>query len=193
MKYYIDLTLIPDSEANLGFLWHKVYQQLHIALVENKNSDNGSAVALSFPNYGDNKFPLGNKLRLLANSKEKLTTLDVNKWLSRLTDYTHCTSIKDVPKSVSEYACFKRKQFMTNISRQARRRVKRHGGTLEKALHYYAGLEDEKTNLAFINIKSLSHDQQFRLFIECEKFNQPISGQFNCYGLSKTNATVPWF
>ncbi|MBL1422430.1 MAG: type I-F CRISPR-associated endoribonuclease Cas6/Csy4, partial [Alphaproteobacteria bacterium] len=44
MKYYLDITILPDEEANLGFLWHKVYQQIHIALVENKIADNQSAI-----------------------------------------------------------------------------------------------------------------------------------------------------
>jgi len=193
MKYYQDITLLPDAEANLGFLWHKVYQQLHIALVENKATDNGSAIAISLPTYGDKAFPLGNKLRLFANSSEQLNALDINAWISRLADYTHCTSIKEVPESVSEVACFKRKQFSTNLTRLARRRVKRHGGTVEEALDHFASFEDEHTKLPFINIKSLSKDQQFRLFIECDKSAQPIQGEFNCYGLSKTNATVPWF
>lgn len=193
MKYYQDITLLPDAEVNLGFLWHKVYQQLHFALVENKTKDNSSAIAVSFPSYRDKEFPLGNKLRLMSKTKEQLTALDVNKWLSRLADYKHCTTIKDVPENVTMFVCFKRKQFSTNISRLARRRVKRHGGTFEEALQHFASFEDEQTKLPFINVKSISKEQQFRLFIERQNNTHPITGEFNCYGLSKTNATVPWF
>ena len=69
MKYYIDITLLPDAEANLGFLWQKVYQQIHLALAENKIGKNQSEIALSFPEYGNKAYPLGDKLRLLSQSE----------------------------------------------------------------------------------------------------------------------------
>ena len=193
MKYYLDITLLPDTEITLGFIWHKVYQQIHIALAENKVADNESAIALSLPNYGDHKFPLGNKLRLLAETEQVLDTLAINTWLKRFTDHTHITSIKSVPESVNEYACFSRKQVKTNFSRLARRRAKRHNETFEQALQHYVSFEDEKTKLPFINIKSLSKGEQFRLFIERKVSEQAEKGKFNCYGLSKEQATVPWF
>lgn len=192
MKYYIDITLLPDAEANLGFLWQKVYQQLHLALVENKVSEKQSAIAVSIPDYGGNGFPLGCKLRLLAQHQEQLQQLDMGKWLNRLTDYTHITSIKNVPTSVSQFAQFKRKQFNTNSERLARRRVKRKEESLEQALKHYAGFTDQETHLPFINIKSLSKGGQFRLFIEREVFANSEEGTFNCYGLSQ-GATVPIF
>ncbi|OUS30993.1 type I-F CRISPR-associated endoribonuclease Cas6/Csy4 [Thalassotalea sp. 42_200_T64] len=193
MKYYLDITLLADIEVPLGFIWHKVYQQVHIALVENKSGENESSVALSFPKYGDKEFPLGNKLRLFAETEQVLEKLAVANWLKRFTEYTHITSIKTVPESVREYVCFSRKQFNTNISRLARRRAKRHDETFEQALQYYASFEDEQTKLPFINVKSLSKGEQFRFFIEQEVSNQPQAGVFNCYGVSKTTATVPWF
>ena len=66
MNYYQDITLLPDAEANIGFLWEKVFQQVHLALVEKKNPHGKSGIAVSFPGYGNKGFPLGNKLRLLA-------------------------------------------------------------------------------------------------------------------------------
>ncbi|KGJ88692.1 type I-F CRISPR-associated endoribonuclease Cas6/Csy4 [Thalassotalea sp. ND16A] len=195
MKYYLDITLLPDNEITLGFIWFKVYQQVHIALAENKVDENKSAIALSFPQYceKDKEFPLGNKIRLFAPTQALLEKLAITKWLKRFTDHTHITSIKTVPESLSQYACFSRKQFTTNLSRLARRRAKRHDETFEQALQHYASFEDEQTKLPFINVKSLSKGEQFRIFIGQEVSNQPQTGVFNCYGLSKTTATVPWF
>ncbi|NOQ13677.1 MAG: type I-F CRISPR-associated endoribonuclease Cas6/Csy4 [Methyloprofundus sp.] len=192
MKYYIDITLLPDAEANLGFLWQKVYQQLHLALVENKVSEKQSAIAVSIPDYGSKAFPLGCKLRLFAQYQEQLQQLDMGKWLKRLTDYTHVTSIKNVPVSVSQFAQFRRKQFNTNSERLARRRVKRKEESLEQALKHYASFTDQETHLPFINIKSLTKGEQFRLFIERDIFKKSEEGTFNCYGLSQ-GATVPIF
>ncbi len=192
MKYYLDITLLPDAEANIGFLWHKVYGQVHIALVEGKNANGNSDIAVSFPEYGDKSFPLGNKLRLLASMREQLQQLDIDKWLNRLSDYCHCTSIKEVPQAVSAFMRFKRVQFDTNVERLARRRAKRKGGSLEQAMQHFTGFKDQESKLPYINMISLSKNKRFRLFIEKEEENGEKMGKFNCYGLSKT-ATVPWF
>ncbi len=197
MKYYIDITLLSDAEANLGFLWQKVYQQLHLALVENKTPDNYSEIAISIPEYGDKQFPLGTKLRLFAQNQARLEKFDIGKWLNRLTDYTHVTSIKEVPDLVTQYARFKRKQFDTNSERLARRRAKRKGELLEEALKYYENFTDKETDLPFINVKSFGGGEQFRLFIERDIIEKLEIGKFNCYGLSKQEnseaGTIPWF
>jgi len=197
MKYYLDITLLPDAEANLGFLWQKVYQQLHLALVENKIAENQSAIAISFPKYGDKVFPLGDKVRLLANEEEQLKQLNIEKWLSRLTDYTHSKSIKEVPKTVNQFACFKRKQFKSNLIKEATRRAKHTGESLEVAMEHFKHYQAE-SSLAFINMTSLSMEggisknRNFKLFIEGKNLEEQVQGVFNCYGLSK-DATVPWF
>jgi len=192
MEYYIDITLLPDAEANLGFLWQKVYQQLHLALVENKTPDNYSEIAVSFPGYGSKPFPLSDKLRLFASSEEQLLLLDMAQWLNHLQDYTHFKSIKEVPASVNQFAQFKRKQFDSNSERLARRRVKRKGESLEQALKYYESFIEKETKLPFLMMKSLTKQEFFKLFIEREVGDVAVKGRFNCYGLSQT-ATVPFF
>jgi CRISPR-associated endonuclease Csy4 len=198
MKYYLDITLLPDSEITLGFIWFKVYQQVHIALAENKIAENSSAIALAFPQYTLSKdkegdFPLGSKLRIFSATKAQLDKFDINHWLKRFSDHTHITSIKAVPENINEFVCVKRKQCKTNLSRLARRRAKRKGETFEQALHHFASFNDEQSKLPFINVKSLSKSEQFRLFIEQVKIERKSVGEFNCYGLSKEKATVPWF
>ncbi len=192
MKFYLDITLLPDAEANLGFLWQKVYRQLHLALVEMKSGDGISTIAVSFPKYGDNIFPLGNKLRLLASTQTQLHQLDIGKWLNRLTDYSHFTSIKEVPQSVDTFVRFKRVQFDTNVERLARRRAKRKGETFEQALKHFTGFKDKESKLPFVNSISLSKSKRFKLFIDKVIAEQAEPGEFTCYGLSK-QATVPWF
>jgi CRISPR-associated endonuclease Csy4 len=192
MKYYQDITLLPDAEANLGFLWQKVYQQIHLALVENKIAENESDIAISFPKYGDKEFPLGNKLRLLTETQEQFKQLDIGKWLNRLTDYTHCTSVKEVPSAIDQFAQFKRKQFKTNVFRLARRRAKWKGESLEQALNHFEGFTGKETKLPFLHMKSLTSADSFKLFIDREILEAAGKGGFGCYGLSKGGA-VPWF
>ena len=205
MKYYLDITLLPDADINLGFLWHKVYTQCHLALVEQKTADNTSAVAIAFPHYQDvekkhdvlNGFPLGNKLRLLAHSEQQLEQLEIGKWLKRLADYCHITSIKAVPENIAEYAAFTRKQFNTNVERLARRRAKRKGESFEQAMSYYQDYQPPTSKLPFVNCKSLSGRETFKILIEKQSVEQARDGDYNCYGLSKKQedktATVPCF
>jgi len=202
MKYYLDITLLPDAEAKIGFLWQKVYQQVHLALVENKIAENQSAIAVSFPKYGDKFFPLGDKLRLFSETQQQLEQLNMGHWLNRLTDYTHCTSIKEVPLSVNQSACFKRKQFKSNLLREAARRAKYKNESIEQAMAHFQSYKKECT-LPFIAIESLSTNEVsadrriFNIFIEHQLSDKASVGEFNCYGLSHRDlnkvATVPWF
>lgn len=66
---------------------------------------------------------------------------------------------------VEVYANFRFMQFDTNVERMAMRRAKRKSITLEDALKHYAGFEDEKSKLSFIQMSSLSGGKKFRLFI----------------------------
>jgi len=198
MKVYQDITLLALPEIPLHFLWEKIFLQVHLALVEQQKKFKAD-IAVSFPDYGG-EFPLGSKLRLLALNETLLQQLDLPKWLNRLSDYCHCSSIKAVP-SVTRHACFSRKQFDTNAQRLARRRAKRKGETLQQVEKHFSSFVDKNSSLPFIYLESLSSGtgseddfkrNRFRLFIERNLFDAPKEGSFNCYGLSAT-ATVPEF
>jgi CRISPR-associated endonuclease Csy4 len=211
MKHYVDITLLPDAEANLGFLWQKVYQQIHIALAENKIADDRSAISLSIPKYGDKAFPLGNQIRLIA-TEAQLTKLDITKWLNRLTDYVHIKSVKAVPDTVSQFACFKRKHIKgskrleKSLESKARHQVKKFEVDYDECLTALKKRHCvDNSPPPFISLQSLSSDKnmtlleqaKFPLFITMEMHNAEVQGEFNCYGLSSLDvaktATVPWF
>ena len=203
MKFYLDITLLPDAEVNIGFIWQKVYQQIHIALVENKTASGNSAIAVSFPEYGSKNFPLGSKLRLLAQTQDQLNKLNAPKWLSRLTDYCHVTSIKETPQAVSEFVCFSRFRIKSNFLKKAQRRAIHLNKPLDEVITYMQA-EDKargicyETKLPFINMQSAEKEgadgvrHNFKLFVEQKLLSEIVIDDFDCYGLSKT-ATVPWF
>lgn len=218
MKHYMDITLIPDGESKLGFIWQKVYQQIHLMLVENKVSEHDSAIAVSFPHYGDKTFPLGNKLRLFGQTQDALNDLNVSRWLARLEDYVHIKAIKPVPGSVNQFVYFKRKQFksphklLAGVDEQAKKLAAKNDFDVEevkKRLLVSLAKFDTKSNLPFINMSSLSTDKNngieqpatanFKLFIEKEitDGNARNSELFTCYGLSRREderkMAVPWF
>lgn len=198
MKFYQEITLLPDTEIPLYFIWQKVYQQLHIALVENKDNDDNSKIALSFPKYNETKTHLGDKLRIFAETEEQLDQFNSSQWLERFSDYTHVTSIRPVPKKVKGHACFYRERVKSNILRLARRRAKWKNETLEEALKVIKPPEKkQKTDLPFIWVNSQTSGKKFRLFINQTVSENAVEGQFTCYGLGRKSdercATVPWF
>ncbi len=214
MKYYQDITLLPDAEVSLGFIWEKVYQQIHLMLVEHKSDTNESEVGLSFPAYGEKAFPLGHQLRLFAESEASLSHLSVEKWLQRLSDYVHVKSIKPVPADVTEYACFTRcnpksqQRRIKQLDRRTNFLAQKHGideSTMRAELLASIDKSPGISRLPYINVQSLStsaeshHRHKFMLFIQCDKSNSPKSDSkaFTCYGLSQKEkgkqTFVPWF
>jgi len=194
MNYYVDIKLFSDSEVTLGFVWKKLYAQMHLALVEVRDENNLVSVGFSFPKYKEKVFPLGDELRIFANTKDELEGLDLNRWLERLLDYVSVSSIKEVPSTVNEFVTFGRKQFKVNAERLARRQAKRKGISFEEALKNYENFDEEKkkTKLPFVNIKSLSSDREMKVFIQKSDKKERKEGQFSTYGLSN-EVTVPWF
>lgn len=87
MKFYIEITLLPGVDIGINFLWAKLYQQIHLALVDMNDGKGSVPVGVAFPQYDTDKNRLGNKLRLFASSESDLIKLDIKKWLNRLLDY----------------------------------------------------------------------------------------------------------
>lgn len=192
MKAYIEITLLPDAEVGQYFLWGKLFQQVHLALVEMKAADGSIPIGLSFPEYSDERNFLGKKLRLFAREESLLEQLNIRQWLDRLSDYLHITSIRAVPEKVSGYARYRRVQTQSSKQRLARRKAKREGATLEQAMLKLEGFQEQVTPLPFVMMQSLGNKQKFRLFIAKDKIEQAIDNGFGSYGLS-SESTVPEF
>lgn len=210
MNYFQDITLLPDNDINLGFIWQKVFQQVHIALVEQKVDEQCSAIAVSFPEYGSEIFPLGNKLRVLSLEREQLVQLKLEEFLDRLSDYSHLRSINSVPKQVTPVAYIrKRMKGATRIEKDMLSKAKRWSEKSEKSLEEcLKELEKSKpianSRLPFIwmesqQTKSMNPkgSSRFPIFIERQEVDKHKIGLFNCYGLSFSGndrvATVPDF
>ncbi|OPX55110.1 CRISPR-associated endonuclease Csy4 [Oceanospirillum multiglobuliferum] len=210
MNYYQDITLLPDTDIALGFLWQKIYQQVHIALVENKVDQHHSVIAVSFPAYGGKGFPLGNKLRVLAKEKAQLEKLNLAGFLARFEDYTHLKSIQPVPEDVPHIAFVRQRvkgqtRIDQDMASKAKRWAEKSGQTVEECLQQLAKTKPfPHSSNAFIWMESLQTkasnpegSAKFPLFIEKVEVNAANQGLFNCYGLSAAKgdniATVPNF
>jgi len=191
MKFYREITLHPNEEIPLYFLWEKVYQQLHLAFVEQMNNGK-SKVGVAFPKYNMEGHSLCNQLRLFAADEQTLEQMQCDKWLNRLSDYVHVSQIKPVPEKLEGYACFKHIKPKGSKENLARRRARRKGETYEQALVHFKTYEADRSRLPYINMQSQTNGQRFRLFIEKAIVDQPQAGFYSCYGLSG-NTTVPLF
>lgn len=213
MNYYLEITLLPNTDINLFGLWSKVFQQIHLGLVEMQDEQGRVPIGVAFPEYvqGDKYSVLGGKLRLLAEHEATLSQFNASHWLARLSDYVHCTSIRPVPEKLSGYAIYQREQPKTSKERLARRYAKRHGMDLETALHSsidlttkpppdavyktqfrYCDMPQKAVTTPFIRLKSLSGGQTFCLWIKKTVVAEPSGATFSRYGLSAVS-TVPEF
>ena len=194
MKYYLEITLLPNPDINLLTLWSKVFQQIHLGLVEMQDNQKRVPIGVSFPEYiiGEKYSVLGDKLRLFAQEETTLARLDAPKWLSRLSDYVHCTGIRSVPEKLNGYAIFQREQPKISKERLARRYASRHGIDYDSALLRYSEMAHKLIPTPFIRLKSLSSDNTFCLWIRKIAVTEPSSNTFSSYGLSATS-TVPEF
>ena len=200
MKFYIEITLLPSENIGINFLWTKLYQQIHLALVDMNDGKANVPIGVAFPKYDAEKNRLGSKLRLFAKSESELVKMDIKKWLNRLLDYVHITQIREVPNSVKSYSVYKRQQLnrsSAKLERLIKRRAKREGVTIEEARSRIIAdsTNNDDTRLLkspFIWMKSISSENLFRLFIIREKASNYVEGSFSSYGLSD-KSTVPNF
>lgn len=194
MRFYLEITLLPNPEVGINFLWSKIFQQIHLGLVEMQDEQGSVPIGLSFPEYvtDEKQSLLGGKLRLLAKDEATLSQFNVTKWLSRLSDYVHCTSIRAVPEKITGYAIYQREQPKTNKERLARRYAKRHNVDYDAAIRRYSEMAHQTISTPFIRLKSLSGGNEFCLWIKKTVVSESSESAFSSYGLSAVS-TVPDF
>ncbi|GBG56598.1 CRISPR-associated endonuclease Cas6/Csy4 [Sporomusaceae bacterium FL31] len=196
MKYYQELTIIPSVEIPSYFIWSKVYQQLHLGFVENKDQNGVVPFGVSFPQYQyeNKKGKIGEKMRVFASNENELYNLGIKKWLQRLDDYVHVTGIREVPEKKAGYAVYRRVHIENGPEQKARRFIKRHKeGTLEyeQAVKMFSA-KGNICYIPYIKQKSLTNHNTFKVFIARDYCEKAIYNGFGTYGLSNTS-TVPEF
>lgn len=183
MDFYIEITLLPDAEFSYILLLNSLYNKLHKTLYDISST----FIGVSFPQY---KATLGNVLRLHGNSKD-LERLMAMQWIGALNGYCEIEPISKVP-SDCKYRKFSRQQ--SNMSQaKLRRLIKR--GTLkpDMTVEYVSKMGEKLIQSPYLELTSISTGQRYRRYIKISEItNIPTSGNFDCFGLSKS-ATVPWF
>lgn len=186
MDHHLDLRLFPDPEIAEAHLLNALADKLHLVLAELKSED----IGVCFPRFRIDPPGLGNMVRL-HSSRTSLTQLMSHAWLTGMRDHVEVGDIMPVPSSTG-YRTVRRVQAKSSAERVRRRQMKRHGWTAQEAQELVPEAVARRLNLPFLNLRSRSTGQPFRLFIEQCPAQSPTEGIFNAYGLSQS-ATIPWF
>ena len=187
MNHYLDLRMRADPEFTVSVLLSTTFGRLHLALASLQAND----IGISFPKYDAKALSLGDTLRL-HSSESRLAQLMAMPWWTPLKDQVRIGSVTQIPANAS-YRNVSRQQVKSNPERLRRRQMKRHNLSAEQALERIPQEVGRRLDLPYLQARSLSTGQPFRLFI-CHGPLQsaPVAGTFNAYGTSQS-ATVPWF
>lgn len=193
MKYYQEITLLPDAEVSENHIWEKIYQQLHLAMASRMQEGEKGQIGVSFPDYKDGEtVKLGSRVRVFADTAEELEQMDLDKWLLRYMDYVHIKRVRAVPdKKISGYAIYRRYHQEANPLQKARRYAKRHNIAYDEALKLFATQQPDR-DLPYIQMHSETNQQKYRLYIEKIPHKEEVAVGFGSYGLDN-HSTVPEF
>lgn len=188
--YFQELTCLPDTDVNAGFVMGKVMDAVHLRLVAATAGTGSCPVGLSFPEY--QAAHIGSRVRLFARNAADLEQLELRGHLDRLRDYVHLTSVRQLERRVPKFAVYRRYQPQASKERLIRRQVKRSGLSELEIRGRYANFSESKTRLPYINLRSLSTSQSFRLFVDRQIVDCSEGWGFSTYGFSRQVA-VPEF
>lgn len=196
MNYYLELTIIGNPELTPYQIWSKLYTQLHLAFVEQKDAQDKTVYGVSFPQYrtlADKKIAyLGYKLRVFAPTEQALSALNLDKWLERLVDYIHISSIRSVPDDIKGYANYYRAIPKMTLDERITHQAKRHGVSYHKAAERFENYKEQSLVYPHIQLTSKSNHRSYPLHIGKQAAEVLTDGRFGTYGLSRTSS-VPEF
>jgi CRISPR-associated endonuclease Csy4 len=183
MDYYLDIHILPDPEFKKTVLMNAIYSKLHKALCDLHST----SIGVSFPKY---EVTLGNVLRI-HGKESALNDLQGQNWLGGMSGYCNVSDVRRVPAD-TKFRTVSRKQ--TTMSQSKLNRLIKRGSISEEDIKKYkAKMFSKGLDNPYIELASGSNGHKHRRYIEFgELQDNPVAGEFDQFGLSKT-ATVPWF
>jgi CRISPR-associated endonuclease Csy4 len=183
MDYYVDVQLLPDAEMRENVLLNMVYTKFHKALFDL----NSTTIGISFPKY---QVKLGSLIRIHGSNSD-LDTLQKVNWLGALSGYCRISPITKTPETV-QYRSVSRIQ--SNMTQSKLNRLLKRGSIKpEQVREYKAKLFSKGLDNPYVELQSASNGNKHRRYIQFGDLkSEPISGEFDQFGLSKS-ATIPWF
>jgi CRISPR-associated endonuclease Csy4 len=187
MDHYVDIQVRTDPEFPAHQLMSALYAKLHRALV----AQACTRIGVSFPGVDAQAPHLGTRLRLHGKIADLSALLECD-WLTGMRDHVALTSPTQVPDT-AQYRALRRVQVKSSPERLRRRLMRRHGFGEHEARQRIPDEAARFARLPFLQLRSTSTGQTFRLFIDHGPIQAcAVPGSFNAYGLSQ-EATIPWF
>ena len=187
MDYFVDIRVNPDPEFPANQLMSALFSKLHRVLVSTKQKN----IGVSFPSFNLKPVHLGNCLRLHSD-RSSLTRLLETEWLMGIRDHVSVADPAQVPIN-PEYRVVNRLQSKSNPERLRRRLMQRHDLDKQQAIERIPDDAACFLDLPFVQLRSTSTGQNFRVFINHGPIQSIASpGEYSAYGLSNC-ATIPWF
>ena len=189
MDSYIEITVLPDLEADANFLMNNLCSKLHAVLGQMTMGK----VGVSFPGYAQTGRNLGSQLRIHGTAI-MLEKLMAENWLKGLRDYCQCSAVLPVPANAKQRYFARRQVKSAHNKRQ--RSVSKGWLTPQEALDKISDESQKLLKLPFLQLTSRGNKQQMNVFVEQGPVVElPTIGSFNSYGLSRLSekVTVPWF
>ena len=186
MNHYLDVSFDASVDFPLLHQMASFYQGVHLYLVES-----GAQLGITLPELKTGaRNPLGNIVRL-HGTEDSLHAFTESPFLSRIRSPFRLSSIEQVPAGAQPRTFWRHQP--KSIVQLRKRAMKRHGLTEEQAVERYPRDMLFHSPLPFLELRSLSTRQSFRLFfVKGDIQKIAVQGEFNTYGLSPT-ATLPWF
>ena len=177
--YSQEIIIQPAPVPSHMVISRYIFPRLHMLFV-----NNGSHFGISFPAFIqlEHQGMLGNVVEVLCKDKERLASLNLVDVLSDIKGIKVRKGIHEV----EDYVLFRRVRRKSYASRV--RRMMARGGSYAEELRHYIEIYNKRTNAhAYIDVKSLSTGDHFRLYIEPAKpLKTGVDFSFNAYGLVVT-------
>ena len=185
MDHYLDIELQLDPEFSTPHLMSALFSKLHRSLISHAD------IGVSFPGFDALTPNLGTQLRLHSGHRSLSDLMALN-WLAGMRDHVRLGCLDKVP-AACQHRVVRRVQSQSSPDRLRRRLMHRHSLDMEQAFERIPDSAANFLKLPFVQLRSTSTGQSFRLFIEHGGLvDNPTVGSFGAYGLSQS-ATVPWF
>jgi CRISPR-associated endoribonuclease Cas6/Csy4 subtype I-F len=196
MKFYQEITIIPNHEIDKNFILARLFYLTHLGLVEVAkigNNPNKSNIAIAFPDYQysenidtkkdegnkntNNKNPVkngfGSKVRLFAKNREDLENFNATSRFSAIIDYVKITEILEVPASkINSYAVFMRHQEKTNLQKLSKRYLDREQKLLNIINNSPNPIEITKAQQQLTARQNRRQNLDINQFIASEEYNK---------------------
>jgi CRISPR-associated endonuclease Csy4 len=200
---------LGDAEISSGFLMGRLMHALHITMVNATPAGQPCPLGVSFPGYRDAETdrdvrseisgsseyqsrvlgpPIGKSVRLFARDASELDSIQWSRSMVGLDDYIHRTGVRKVPTTAERHFAFARHQPKASPQRLIRRAMKRKGIDEAEARRRYAGYQMDTCRLPYVDMRSESSGDYFRVFVERLALDPSDRWRFSTYGLSRTVA-----